>query len=190
MDAFTLYTADTVNGTAADTLAGISEKLGFLPNVFAAMAGSAPALAGFVALNRHFAEASLSPLEREIVQTVISATNQSAYCVAGHTAFSDLQDLDSAAIEAVRRGQPINDAKLQALRLFASQMLARKGQLPAAELTAFLEAGYSHDQVFEVILGIALKVISNLASNVAQLDLDVPFAPYAWTLPEAVKQVA
>jgi uncharacterized peroxidase-related enzyme len=185
MDPFIIHTTDSADELASQILTGIHKKLGFVPNVFAVMGNSSPALAGFVALNRSVGESSLSPLEREVVQTSISVDNNSGYCVAGHSAFAQRQDLDHTAIQAVRRGDPIADIKLQALRLFARQMIAHRGRLSEAQVSAFLAAGYNRDQVFDVILAIAVKFFSNLTSNICRLPLDAPFAAHVWTPPES-----
>jgi len=190
MDPFVLHTTETTDNPVSELLTGVFEQLGFLPNVFAVMGGAPSALAGFVALNQQFAGGSLSALEREIVQTATSVENQAGYCVAGHSAFVEMQSLDRGAIQAVRGGDPLADPKAEALRIFTRRMVEHKGQLSPAALAEFLEAGYGADQVFEVILGIALKFLTNLTSNISQLPLDGPFAPHAWTPSVARKDAA
>jgi alkylhydroperoxidase family enzyme len=59
-------------------------------------------------------------------------------------------------------------------------MVNMRGNLSQDELAAFLDAGYSRDQVFEVIMAIALKFFSNLTGNLTELPLDDAFAPFAW----------
>ena len=155
MDSFVLHTSDTTHGEVSQTLAGIADKLGFVPNMFAVMGGASAALGGFVSLNRHLTSSSLTALEREVIQTAASMENQSPYCVAGHTAFADMQGLDAETIRAVRRNDQLEDHKLEALRLFTQRMVNQKGHLSQQELAVFLDAGYSRDQVFEVIMAIA-----------------------------------
>jgi hypothetical protein len=52
--------------------------------------------------------------------------------------------------------------------------------LSETELERFLDAGYTQRQLLEVILGICVKVMSNLTNNAVGIPLDETFAPYAW----------
>lgn len=186
---FTIHSPESISRAAAAMLNGVAEQLGFLPNIFAVLGNANSALAGFIALNQHFAASSLTPIEREIVQSATSVENQCAYCVAGHSAFTRLQELDEAPIEAIRAGQPIADEKLEALRVLTRLLVVNKGKLTDQQVTAFIDAGYRSDQIFEVILGITVKNFSNLASAISHLPLDQQFEPFAW-IPSNTSQAA
>ena len=49
------------------------------------------------------------------------------------------------------------------------------------EVEAFLAAGYARSHVFDVILGISLKRLSNYSNHIADTPLDAPFQAQAWT---------
>ncbi len=129
MQTFVRYTPKTAKAGASDIFADVIKQMGFLPNVLAAMGDTPPSVTGFVTLNQSFAASSLSPLEREIVQLVASMENHSSYCVAAHTAFANMQDLDMEIIEAVRTGALLADPKLRALQIFTSRIVLSKGHL-------------------------------------------------------------
>jgi uncharacterized peroxidase-related enzyme len=188
MNPFKLHTPETVNETTAADLNSVVDQLGFLPNIFAVSAGAPPALAGFIALNQQFAKTSLSEMEREIVHTATSVENEAPYCVAGHTAFADMLELDEVAIQAVRTQDAVNDDKLEALRTFTRLVVDQKGDLTEDQLSAFLAAGYNADQVLEVILGITVKVFTNFTSKMTGISLDQPFSPYAWSAADDIKE--
>ena len=57
---FEIYTPENAPAPADETLRGLRNKLGFVPNVFAVMAGTPPVLDAFTVLNEKFAETSLS----------------------------------------------------------------------------------------------------------------------------------
>ena len=46
-----------------------------------------------------------------------------------------------------------------------------------------MAAGYSKQQVLEVILGVAIKVMHNYTNHIAQTPLDRQFKPNAWSKP-------
>lgn len=162
------------------SLLDAQEQIGFLPNIYAVLGENEEVLQTFAGLNAAFAASELSPLEREVVQTAVSVVNQCEYCVAGHTAFTEMASLDLEAIESIRNLQPIKDKKLEALRRFADSIALTKGQASEAELREFIAAGYTHSQVFDVILGAALKAFTNAVSGITGIDLDNAFKPYAW----------
>ena len=181
MQAFEIHTPQTAPAGSADILSAIAERNRFLPNVFAVLGGSTPALAAFATLNEQFGQSSLSPIEREIVQTAARVQNEGAYCVAGHSAFTDFQELDTSEIAAVRTGAVLADPRHQALRVFAESLVRTRGRHAGADVSAFLAAGYQIDQVFDVVLGVCVKMFSNIASGVADIPLDDAFAPFEWS---------
>ena len=167
-------------------LAELHDLLGFVPNVFAVLGENQQALQAFANMNGFFAESHLSPIEQEIVQTATSVMNHCGYCVAGHTAFAEMRNLEADPIQAIRNREPIEDEKLEALRCFVEAIVETKGRNAHAELMRFKAAGYDHHQVFDVILGVTMKMFSNLISGVTDIPLDKPFVPFEWAPRSAV----
>ncbi|MFT5783127.1 MAG: putative peroxidase-related enzyme [Candidatus Krumholzibacteriia bacterium] len=177
---FPIHTAKTVAPPANAQLQAVQESLGFVPNLFGVIAESAPALQAFMALNNEFSQSSLTALEREIVQVVASVENDCAYCVAGHTAFANLQELPADPIEAARGGYPLADPKLAALQRFTIAAVKNRGHVDPMDLLAFKDAGYGPAQVLEVVLGVCVKFFSNLTNNIVGIPLDEEFESFAW----------
>lgn len=180
MTPFDVHTPETAHGEASEILADIGQKLGFTPNMFAVMGGAPAALGAFMEMNRSVTRSSLTPLEAEIAQTAASVENLSPYCVAGHTAFAAMQELDVGVIESVRNEKRLAEPRLEALRSFTRRMVETHGHLRDDELSAFLDAGYSRDQAIEVVMVISLKFFSNLTGNLTGIPLDDAFAPFEW----------
>nr|WP_293110749.1 hypothetical protein [Okeania sp. SIO2F4] len=76
------------------------------------------------------------------------------------------------------------DKKLQALRRFTQQIVQTRGWVKDNEIEEFMAAGYSKQQVLEVILGIAIKVIHNYTNHIAKTPLDKQFKPNIWLKPD------
>ena len=83
-------------------------------------------------------------------------------------------------IDALRNNTPIADPKLEALRSFAAVINETRGWPSESQVAAFLDAGYTSQNVLEVILGTSLKVMSNYTNHVAETEVDAAFAPNAW----------
>jgi alkylhydroperoxidase family enzyme len=84
-------------------------------------------------------------------------------------------------VTALRNNTPIQDSKLEALRQFSIAINESRGWPTDLQISTFLSAGYSPQSVLEVVLGTALKVLSNYTNHVAQTELDSAFKANAWT---------
>ncbi len=100
--------------------------------------------------------------------------------MAAHSGLAKAIGMSRENIEALRNGKPMTDAKLQALRHFTQQMIQARGWIEDSEIEAFLKAGYTKQQVLEVILGIAIKVMHNYTNHIAKTSLDKQFQAHAW----------
>ena len=103
--------------------------------------------------------------------------------MAAHSGLAKAIGMSPQYIEALRNGTPIPEPKLQALGHFTQQMVKTRGWVEDSEIEAFMKAGYTQQQVLEVILGIAIKVMHNYTNHIAKTPLDRQFKPNAWTKP-------
>ena len=173
---FTVHTVESAPDGAKETLQGVQKAFGFVPNLLGTMAGAPALLKAYLTVTRLFDETSLSASERQVVLLAASAANGCEYCLAAHTAIASMQRVPAAVIAAARAGRRIEDATLEALRLFATAVTARRGHPNAQETDAFLAAGYSDQQVLEVVLGVGMKTLSNYTNHIAGTPIDAVFA--------------
>lgn len=150
----------------------VAKKFGFLPNLIRELAGAPAAVKAYVTLSGLLDETSLTPVERQIVLAAASAENGCEYCVAAHSAGLKMAGLAGDQIDAVREQRSLTDRRLEALRTFTRQIVKKRGWIDDADLDAFLQAGYTKEQVFEVLVGVAMKTLSNYANHIAQTPLD------------------
>jgi len=88
--------------------------------------------------------------------------------------------IDEGITESLRNETPLSDPKLEALRTFTLQMVRKHGVLEDHDVQAFLDAGYTNRNMLEVILGVAMKTMSNYTNHLADTPLDTPFKSAAW----------
>ena len=186
MTAFTLHTTDTAPDGSREVLEASQKALGFVPNLYARMAGSPAALEGYTTLAKIFDTSSLSPTERQVVLITASFENGCDYCMAAQSTIAGMQKVSDEVVAALREGAPIGDTKLDALANLTRSVVRERGWASESDLQAFLEAGYGEAQVHEVVLGVGLKVLSNYTNHLASLPLDEAFKAQAWTRPVAV----
>lgn len=177
---YVIHTEETAPESARPILTQVKGKFGFIPNLLATMADAPALLKGYLTLADIFEGTSFSPTERQIILLATSHANKCAYCIAAHTIIAGMQKVPGDIVTALRDNTPINDTKLEALRIFAAEIADKRGYPSEESLKRFLSAGYTKSQVMEVILGVGFKTLSNYTNHIANIKLDQAFAPAAW----------
>lgn len=167
---------------AHSTLANIQKQYGFIPNLYGVFANAPIILDAYIAVNAHFQKSSFTATERNVVLLAVSRENGCRYCVAVHSSLGDMQRDEPAITNAIRDGKSIDDPRLEALRALAQALVRSRGHADA-EVKAFLAAGYRPEQVLEVIVGVALKTMSNYTNHLAHPPLDAVFTGRTWVPP-------
>ena len=181
MTEFTTHTIESAPEGSKAILQGALNSLKFVPNLYATMAESPALLEGYTTLAGIFNKTSFSETERQIILMTNNLLNGCTYCMSAHTALSKMGGVEENVIESLRAGTPIADPKLEALRQFAIVINKTRGWPEQSDLEAFLNAGYTEQHILEVVLGTALKVLSNYTNHMAETDIDDTFKPVEWT---------
>jgi AhpD family alkylhydroperoxidase len=149
------------------------------------MATSPELLAGYSALWDLFAKTTLTTTEQQVVYMTANFENDCHYCMAGHTQLAKMQKIAEPVIQAIRDGKPIPDARLEALHVFTTAVVRQRGFVGDAAVATFLAAGFTQQNVLEVVLGVGTKTLSNYTNHIVHTQLD-PFMKGAeWTKPGA-----
>ncbi len=185
MSTFETHTIDSAPENSKPLLEGIQNTYGFIPNLFAGMAESPVILEGYLQLTNIINKGTLTETERQIVFMTNNRLNGCQYCMAAHTTISQMSGVDSEVIDALRNNTPINDDKLEALRIFAEIMNESRGWPTESQLNAFFKAGYTKESLLELIVATSLKVMSNYTNHVAQTSLDSAFTSNSWSKEKA-----
>ncbi len=171
---------DQVPDGSRPLLEKVKKGFGFIPNLFAAFSNSPILLEGYLGLDATYSKATLSPAERQLVLLAASVVNECVYCTAAHsTVAKGMLKVPAAVVAAVRAGQPVADAKLNALVILTCELVVGRGHVATATIQSFLDAGYRSDQIGEVLIGVALKTISNYTNHLSPVELDSAFAAEA-----------
>ncbi|MBM1556313.1 carboxymuconolactone decarboxylase family protein [Sulfitobacter mediterraneus] len=181
MTNFVTHDLDTAPEAAKPILKRALNDYGFLPNLYGAMAEAPAILEGYTTLSAIFGKAKLSETERQIILMTNNRMNGCAYCMAAHTTLSQMGGVAKDVVEALRNDTPIANPKLEALRQFAIAINESRGWPSNTQTQAFLEVGYTRQTMLEVILGTALKTMSNYTNHIAETELDKAFTPNIWT---------
>ena len=186
MTNFIVHTTETAPEQSVALLEGAKKAFGFIPNLMGTMAESPATANGYLTLSQIFDQTSFSPTQRQIILLAASRYNECHYCMAAHSMIAQMQKVPPSVVEAIRNDRPITDPKLEALRHFTTLVVDKRGWISDEEIEAFVDAGYTRQQILEVILGVSFKTLSNYANHIADTPVDAAFAAKTWT-PAAVQ---
>lgn len=173
---------DNADARTRILLEAAQKQMGAIPNMYANMANFSAMLeiysAGYGLFRQ---EGGFTPAEQEVVFLTISKENSCAYCLAAHSVVADMKSKVPVAVtDAIRNGTEIPDKKLKAVALFTAVMLNKKGRPSAADVAAFLSAGYTEQHILSIILAIAVKTISNYSNHIFHTQVDPMFKSREW----------
>ena len=180
---FPLLDETTAPEGALEALATTKRNFGMIPNVEKVMALAPQLLSGYAHMWDAFETTTLTPIERQVVFMTANFENECNYCIPWHTVLAKKAGIAKKDIEALRSGAPLSDPKLQVLRAFTRTLIANRGKASDAELQVFFDSGYNDVQALEVILGLAIKLISNYTNSIAGTPLDPEVEGLRWQKP-------
>ncbi len=158
----------------------LQKAFGVIPNIAGVIANSPKLISALVGVFQQVHSSSLKEPEIQIVLLTDAVTNKSEYAVAFHTALAHGRGVDASETDAIRAGRKPADKRFAALATVAESLIEKRGHLSEDELKQFLAAGFTHEQVLEVIAIVSASTITNYAATLASPPLEAPFQPYAW----------
>ncbi|MBF2006024.1 MAG: carboxymuconolactone decarboxylase family protein [Chlorogloeopsis fritschii C42_A2020_084] len=177
---FTIHTIETAPEDSKEALVHAQKTFGFIPNLEGIFAEAPALLKGSMTLWDLFATTSFSPIEQQVIYLTANYEHECHYCIAAHSGLAKMIGMSVNDVQALRKGTPLENPKLQALRHFTQRMIQARGWIEDSEIEEFIAAGYNKRQVLEVILGITIKIMHNYTNHIAQTPLDKEFQPYKW----------
>ncbi len=182
MNTFKLHDLASAPVAALPILEAANKGLGFIPNLYAHLAEAPNALSAYKQLGALLEQSALTPEEQQIVLISASIENRCEYCVAAHSFLArNLIKVDGARVDALRAQGCLQDQKLNALVAFTRAVVRERGWVVGSqELKDFYAAGYTQQNALEVLLGIAMKTLSNYTNHLTDTPLDAAFANEAW----------
>lgn len=181
MARLTVNTLETAPEKAKERVEMVQKANGFIPNLIGVLANSPQALEMYQEVGKMNSRNSLTPEEIEVVQITAAAHNGCDFCVAGHTKIGTLKlKMPENVLNALRARTTIEDnAKYQALAQFTMQLIDKRGKVSDEELAAVKAAGYSEQNILDVVMGVALATLCNYANNVAQNGINPELQAFA-----------
>ncbi len=167
---------EEANAISKEIFEGMDKQMGMVPNVYAAIGNSGPALKATMAIQENLAKGEFSGKEQEVVALSVAEANSCDYCLSAHTAAGKMKGLSEDETVAVRDGS-ISDNKLKALSDLAKAITETRGYPDQKLFDAFFDAGFNQAALSELIVLVALNTITNYTNHIAKTEIDFPLAP-------------
>lgn len=177
---FQLHDESTAPDESKPLLAKSKAAYGMIPGLHAVMAEAPGLLEAYQQVHELFVNSSFDKDELTVVWQTINVENACHYCVPAHTGIAKSMGVDDAITDALRNKTALPNAHLEALRDFTLKLVRERGNLDNETVQAFLDAGFTKRNVFEVILGYSQKIMSNYTNHIANTSVDKAFQKFEW----------
>ncbi len=174
MSRLSIPTVDSVPESAKPLLAAVKKQLGVVPNLMKLVGNSPAALEGYLSLNGALAKGTLNVKVRESIALTVAEYNGCEYCLSAHDYLArNVAKLNDGEIDSARAGTAADSRTNAALR-FARRVAETRGRVSDTDIATLRDAGFDDAGVIEIVVNVALNVLTNYVNNVAQTDIDFP----------------
>lgn len=152
----------------------VEKQLGRVPNMFRLVSNSPVALGAYAGFSGALAKGKLAAPTRERIALAIAEINGCDYCLSAHSFIGkNLARLSDEEIAANRLGRSL-DAKAAAAVGFAKSLAENRGGVAPAEVEAVRAAGYSDEEILEIVAHVALGTFTNYVNRAFDTEVDFP----------------
>jgi uncharacterized peroxidase-related enzyme len=164
---------ELATGRTKQLFDAVHAQLGLVPNMVRVIANSPAALKGYLAFGGALASGALDEQLQEQIALAVAEANGCGYCLSAHAAIGKAAGLSDADVAAARRGTAA-DLKHAAALQFAAALVEGRGRVTGTDLARVRTAGYTDEQIVEIIAAVALNVFTNYLNITAHTDLEFP----------------
>ncbi|WP_225992902.1 carboxymuconolactone decarboxylase family protein [Actinomadura rudentiformis] len=151
----------------------LAKRMGKVPNMLRVMANAPAVLDGYLGLSRPLKKGTLPAATAERIALTVGAANACDYCVAAHTyTGKTAAGLSDEEIQSAKQGTSA-DPKEAAAVAFARELTESRGD---ADPAAACAAGWTDEQILEIVALVALQTLTNYVNKVAETENDWPAA--------------
>ncbi len=166
---------ESAQGKTKELFNKVENAFGVIPNTVKVMANSPAVLESFLNFSSSMSELAIGEKLHNQVKLSTSESNSCDYCTSLLCFVAPTAGLSTEDILSGRTGYSENE-KIQAGLKFAEQILEKKGKLDDEELEAVKQAGFSDEEIVEIVASVVLGCFTNFLNNLADTELDIPKA--------------
>jgi uncharacterized peroxidase-related enzyme len=155
-------------------LEGYKKNLGVVPNFFTLISRSPDTLKAISNMHAILGK-SLGHKTRERIHIMTAEVNGCNYCLTAHTFVGGkYTGLAADDMELAREGHS-TDPQADAALTFAFKVAKSRGHIEDADLEAVRAAGFTDEQIIDLVAETAFSFVTNLFNNTFRTELDPSF---------------
>ena len=151
----------------------VSEKTGFIPNIFLALAHRPDEFRAFFAYHDALMEkdSGLTKGEREMIVVATSGLNQCIYCVVAHGAVLRIREKNPLIADQLATNYRKADisGRQRTMLDYAVKVSLRPYEISESDLTLLEEQGFSEEDVWDIGAISSFFALSNRLANMASI---------------------
>jgi len=156
---------------AQEQLASVKKMLGSTPNIFMTLAHSPAALGYYLSGIAALGGTKIPSALREQLALTVAGANACDYCASAHMSFGKMNKIPELELGQNLLGKS-HDAKTQAALTFARQIVNLRGKVSDSDLKAVHDAGYSDEEVVEIVAIVCQNIFTNYFNHIAGTEVD------------------
>ena len=164
---------NAATGKTKELLSVVEQRRRRIPNMIRLMANSPPILGAYLQFNEAFQAAKLTPKLRGLIAAAVSEINGCDYTLSTAMALGRQEGLTEDELNAARRLEA-NDPRAAAALRFAAKTVRERGHLSPSEVEGLRSAGFTDEEIVEIIAAVALNVFRNYFNLIVGTEVDFP----------------
>ncbi len=172
MTDYNFYTMENAPEEAKSMLEKIQQGFGFVPNMFGYMAEAPTTIEAYLSLNDIIAKTSFTPAQQQVALLAASVENDCDFCVVAHRAIGKMKQATQQTLDALNENSVIECSQDAALVSFVKAVVKGRGRLSENTIESFLSAGFTKQQIFEVMIIVSIKTLSNYINHLTNTEVN------------------
>ena len=164
---------ELADATAQQLVRAAESRLGQSTNMLRTMAHSPAILETYLHFNRAFERTRMTTKLRGLLTIAIAQEMRSEYILSVAVALGVREGLSLEELEAARHTK-CDDPRITAALSFAIHAIQVDGKVEPASVASLREAGYSDEEIVEIIGAIAINLFRNFFNLIAGTEVDFP----------------
>jgi AhpD family alkylhydroperoxidase len=160
---------------ARELLDGMRSVFGFTPVLGYALAVEPAVLGAYITMLQSLAATSLDPIAQQVAMVAASRANAADYGIAVHATLAAKLGASADIVATLRDGGELLDAKLEAVRRFATAVATKRTQVSDSDVNALTAAGYDRRAAVAIALAAAAKTLVNTVAHLSRPEIDAGF---------------
>jgi pimeloyl-ACP methyl ester carboxylesterase/alkylhydroperoxidase family enzyme len=168
---------ESVPAEGKQTVAGLSEVFGFVPNLGYALGAEPAVLEVYIKMLQALGQTVLDPIAQQVALGAASRANAADYAVAVHATLATKLGASKEVADTIRDGGAFSDPGLEAVRRFTTAISSNRTQVSDSDVKALLAAGYDRRAVVALALAAGAKTLVNTVTHLSRPVPDSGFQP-------------